>query len=95
VHVTCVVIEVYIVIYRCGAEHLCVYGGVLFPSLLLYLFLYSVCACVCVCAFSPETPPVCYCCISFNISVCMCVFILARFSTSALGTCCSFTTNIY
>jgi len=38
VHVTCVVIKVYIVIYGCGAEHLCVYGGVLFPSLLLYLF---------------------------------------------------------
>jgi len=30
------------------------------------------CACVCVCALSPETPPVCYCCISFNI-LCVCV----------------------
>ena len=77
-HVTCVVIEVYIVMYRCGAEHSCVYGGVLLPSLLLYLFSHSVCACVCVCAFSPEPPPVCYCCISFSISVCTLYVYLCR-----------------
>ena len=30
--------EFILFIYRCGAEHLCVYEGVLFPSLLLYFF---------------------------------------------------------
>jgi len=45
------------------------------------LFVHLTCVCVCVC--------VCMC-----VCVCVCVFILARFLTSVLGTCCSFSTKI-
>ena len=72
-HVTCVVIEVYSVIYRCVAEHLCVYGGGLFPSLLLYLFQHSVCTCVCVCVCLALNPPPCVIVVFLLTHLCVCV----------------------